>query len=199
MPGAHDGLCLAPTRTRRSLPFPSHPVHTNPLCACTSTSLCALQGQAVEVLYIQMEFCPTTLRRQLQAGPLEDDQRWRIARQLLAALAYLHARGIIHRDIKPDNVFYDARGDVKLGDFGLAKFTQRDVEDDAGIEGAACKLDLGRDEQRSFVRTCNIICRYISGFMPQGDLWHGHDEPMHIMARYYITYVSSTCNAHQQE
>eukprot|EP00892_Ulva_mutabilis_P002759 jgi/Ulvmu1/12484/UM009_0137.1 len=76
-----------------------------------------------EVLYIQMEYCPTTLRKQLARGPLEDQQRWRVVRQLLSSLAYVHRRGIIHRDVKPDNVFYDARNDIKLGDFGLAKFT----------------------------------------------------------------------------
>jgi serine/threonine protein kinase len=94
-----------------------------------------MQEAPVEVLYIQMEFCPTTLKRQLEAGPLEDAQRWRVVRQLLAALSYLHARGIIHRDIKPDNVFYDARHDVKLGDFGLAKFALQS-DDDAAAAGA---------------------------------------------------------------
>lgn len=43
-------------------------------------------------------------------------------RQTLAGLAHIHSQGIIHRDLKPDNIFYDAKGDVKLGDFGLAKF-----------------------------------------------------------------------------
>jgi eukaryotic translation initiation factor 2-alpha kinase 4 len=80
--------------------------------------------QMQEVLYIQMEYCPSTLKRQLAKGPLEDEHKWRVVRQLLSALSYLHQRGIIHRDVKPDNVFYDSRNDIKLGDFGLAKFTQ---------------------------------------------------------------------------
>ena len=45
-----------------------------------------------------------------------------VIRQTLAGLAHIHSQGIIHRDLKPDNIFYDAKGDVKLGDFGLAKF-----------------------------------------------------------------------------
>ena len=45
-----------------------------------------------------------------------------VVRQTLAGLAHIHSQGIIHRDLKPDNIFYDAKGEVKLGDFGLAKF-----------------------------------------------------------------------------
>ena len=53
-------------------------------------------------------------------------------RQTLAGLAHIHSQGIIHRDLKPDNIFYDAKGDVKLGDFGLAKFHM--ATDCAGVK-----------------------------------------------------------------
>ena len=40
---------------------------------------------------------------------------------IVLALEYLHENGIIYRDLKPENVFIDQQGFVKLGDFGFAK------------------------------------------------------------------------------
>lgn len=56
-------------------------------------------------------------------GPLPEDDVKSMARQLLSALKYLHARGITHRDVKPDNILIQSRNPihVKLTDFGLSK------------------------------------------------------------------------------
>ncbi|KAH8093462.1 serine/threonine kinase [Aureococcus anophagefferens] len=55
------------------------------------------------------------------AGPLPAGQikRWTI--QIASALAHMHARRMQHRDLKPDNVLFDARGDARIIDLGLAQ------------------------------------------------------------------------------
>jgi len=45
---------------------------------------------------------------------------WRMAAQVARGLSHVHAHGILHLDVKPDNVLLDARGTYKLGDFGVA-------------------------------------------------------------------------------
>lgn len=63
-----------------------------------------------------------TLREALRGGRAGDlRQRLLIARQVANALAYVHSKGVIHRDVKPDNIRIDASRHVKVMDFGVAK------------------------------------------------------------------------------
>src|SRR2546425_1688436 len=83
-------------------------------------------GYKNEVLYIVMRCLDGPSLRQL----LEKHQRLslrdaaRIARQVADALGHAHLHGVVHRDVKPDNILLDSAGHVLVTDFGIAKAAQ---------------------------------------------------------------------------
>lgn len=78
--------------------------------------------QEIQFMYIQMEFCEkSTLRTAIDRGLHEDQERvWRLFREIVEGLEHIHKQGMIHRDLKPVNIFLDSNDHVKIGDFGLA-------------------------------------------------------------------------------
>ncbi len=75
------------------------------------------------VYYIAMEHVPggTLKERIAREGPLDPKEAARLGAQVAEALRAAHERGVVHRDVKSQNVLLTAAGDAKVADFGIAR------------------------------------------------------------------------------
>ncbi len=94
-------------------------------------------GEASGHPFITMEFVGgedlhALLRR---IGRFSTDKALQVSRQLCAGLAAAHEAGVLHRDLKPANIMLDARGNIRITDFGLAVLAEGHHEANAGTPG----------------------------------------------------------------
>jgi serine/threonine protein kinase len=87
-------------------------------------------GEEEGMLFLAFEFVAgTDLAGRLEKDPpLSLREVLRIVRQVADALEFAHREGVVHRDIKPSNVLLDAKGRVKVADFGIAKVAGQSTE-----------------------------------------------------------------------
>jgi serine/threonine-protein kinase len=138
------------------------------------------RGVAGDHYYFVMEYVEgTTLRDRMGRGPISSGEVLKIATQLCRAMDYAHEHHIIHRDLKPENILLDARGHVKVADFGLAGF--RVPDSDVRLTATAVAMgtvnymapeqrrDAGRVDGRADIYSVGVILyEMLTGELPLG-------------------------------
>ncbi|RMF64135.1 MAG: hypothetical protein D6743_09735, partial [Calditrichaeota bacterium] len=138
-------------------------------------------GQVDGWYYIVMEYLEgQTLKEIIEnQGPLPEKEAANICAQVCSALAAAHDKGIVHRDVKPDNIMISADGQVKIMDFGLARLVNESAAlpssraqtgisgsepglSASGLEGTALymapeQIDKGRIDERTDIYALGAV------------------------------------------
>ncbi len=128
-------------------------------------------------LAIVMEYVEgVTLReRLLQTGRLPFGEAMAVARAVATGLDYAHDHGIVHRDVKPANVFLASDGGVKVGDFGLAYMLDKPKLTSSGVVGTPAYMSpeqargLALDRRSDVFSVGCLLYEMLTGEQPFAD------------------------------
>ncbi|RWS19952.1 hypothetical protein B4U80_11446 [Leptotrombidium deliense] len=71
-------------------------------------------------IHIVMEHCEDNLERKMRRGEINNEKKETYFKQILTGLKMIDDKGLVHRDLKPNNIFIDSSNCAKVGDFGFA-------------------------------------------------------------------------------
>ncbi len=141
--------------------------------------------RAYSTQFIVMEMVPGTSLEEMQrkVRHMEETQARRIIIQLASALDYAHRRGIVHRDMKPENVMMPPGGQARLMDFGIAKGVGEEPETDDLVgtaEFMSPEQGRGKDiDGRTDIYALGIMAfEMLTGYVP-----FESEDPFEIIER----------------
>lgn len=110
------------------------------------------------VPYIAMELVDGRTLKEivLERGPLPPEIAIGLTEQILRALGYAHRRGIVHRDVKPQNVILDPEGHAKVADFGIARAGNSEMTQTGAIVGTVQYLSPEQAEGKPVDRRSDL-------------------------------------------
>ncbi len=154
-------------------------------------------GSDADILYLIMAYVSGgSLKDRIERGPIPLHEAENLLRQMASALDYAHRRGVIHRDIKPDNILLDDEGNALLADFGIVKILEGDKT--AGLTGTGGVLGtpaymapeqsqgLGVTPKADIYALGVIVYEMLTGRQP-----YQADTPMQVMLKHITDPVPS--------
>jgi len=146
-------------------------------------------GRHAGTPYVVMEYLTgRTLTELLEAGPLPADRAVHVAIQVCHALAFAHAQGVVHRDVKSSNIMVDAGWHVKLTDFGVARIGDQSANDAGMMIGTPAYMapeqarGAAGDARSDLYSVGVVLYEALTGQrpFPGADVARVLDEVMHV-------------------
>lgn len=144
-------------------------------------------GEVNEQPYFVMRFMNGgSLSDVIEKGPIPIDDTARVIERVAQGLAYAHRKGVIHRDLKPDNILFDENGEPFISDFGVAKLAESTSNlTGSGVIGTPAYMSPEQAQgieidQRSDVYGLGVIVyQMLTGHQP-----YSADTPMGVVVKH---------------
>ena len=152
-------------------------------------------GDQDNILFLVMPYIQGgSLADRIKRGAMPPEEADRVVRQVASALDYAHSQGVIHRDVKPDNILYMTAGNVMLADFGIVKMigAAGDLTTTGGLVGTPAYIAPEQLQGLPIGPGVDIYSLGVVTYqMLSGELPYTADTPMQLMLKHMSAPVPS--------